>query len=37
VEQFKYLGQTLADQNSIPEEIKSSLKQGMLGIFCLLV
>ena len=28
VEQFKYLGTTLADQNSIQEEIKSRLKLG---------
>jgi hypothetical protein len=28
VEQFKYLGTTLTNQNSIPEEIKSRLKSG---------
>ena len=28
VEQFKYLGTTLTDQNSIKEEIKSRLKSG---------
>jgi len=28
VEQFKYLGTTLTDQNSIQEEIKSRLKSG---------
>ena len=28
VEQFKYLGKTLKDQNSAQEEIKSSLKSG---------
>jgi hypothetical protein len=28
VEKFKYLGTTLADQNSIQEEIKSRLKSG---------
>jgi len=28
VEEFKYLGTTLAHQNSIPEEIKSRLKSG---------
>jgi len=27
-EEFKYLGTTLTDQNSIPEEIKGSLKTG---------
>jgi len=26
--EFKYLGTTLTDQNSIPEEIKSRLKSG---------
>ena len=40
VEEFKYLGTTLIDQNSIQEEIKSRLKLGMLAIircriFCL--
>jgi hypothetical protein len=40
VEEFKYLGATLTNQNSIQEEIKSRLKSGMLGIipcrfFCL--
>jgi len=28
VEEFKYLGKTLTDQNSIQEEIKSILKSG---------
>jgi len=28
VEEFKYLGRTLKNQNSIPEEIKSRLKSG---------
>ena len=28
VEEFKYLGTTLTDQNSIAEEIKSRLKSG---------
>ena len=28
VEEFKYLGTTLTNQNSIPEEIKSRLKSG---------
>jgi hypothetical protein len=28
VEEFKYLGETLKDQNSIQEEIKSRLKLG---------
>ena len=28
VEQFKYLGTTLTDQNSVQEEIKSRLKSG---------
>jgi hypothetical protein len=28
VEQFKYLGTTLTNQNSIPEEIKSRLQSG---------
>ena len=28
VEEFKYLGTTLANENSIQEEIKSSLKSG---------
>ena len=28
VEQFKYMGTTLTDQNSIPEEIKSRLRLG---------
>jgi hypothetical protein len=32
VEQLKYLGTTLTNENSIQEEIKSRLKQGMLGI-----
>ena len=41
VEEFKYLGTTLTNQNSITEEIKSRLKSGMLAIvrgriFCLL-
>ena len=31
VEKFKYLGKTLTNQNSIPEEIKSRLR---LGIAC---
>ena len=33
VEEFKYLGTALTDQNSIQEEIKSRLKLGMLAIF----
>jgi len=28
VEEFKYLGTTLTHQNSIPEEIKSTLRSG---------
>ena len=28
MEEFKYLGTTLTDQNSVPEEIKSKLKLG---------
>jgi hypothetical protein len=28
VEEFKYLGKTLTNQNSIPEEIKSRLRSG---------
>jgi len=28
VEEFKYLGTTLINQNSIPEEIKSRLRSG---------
>ena len=40
VEEFRYLGKTLTNQNSIQEEIKSRLKSGMLAIircriFCL--
>jgi hypothetical protein len=40
VEEFKYLGATLSNRNSIHEEIKSRLKWGMLAvilcrIFCL--
>ena len=40
VEEFKYLGTTLTNQNSIQEEIKSRLKSGnacyhSLRIFCL--
>ena len=36
VEEFKYLGTTLTDQNSIQEEIKSRLKLGnACRIFCL--
>jgi len=31
VEQFKYLGTTLANKNSIQEEIKSRLKSGNAG------
>ena len=37
VEEFKYLGTTLTDQNSIQEEIKSRLKLGnaiRCRIFC---
>ena len=33
VEHFKYLGINLMYQNSIQEEIKSKLCQGMLAIF----
>ena len=32
VEEFRYLGTTLTHQNSIPEEIKSRLRSGMLAI-----
>ena len=32
VEEFKYLGTTLTNQNSIQEDIKSRLKSGMLVI-----
>ena len=40
VEEFRYLGTTLTDQNSIQVELKSRLKSGMLAIircriFCL--
>ena len=41
VEVFKYLGTTLTNQNSIPEEIKSRLKSGnacypsVQNLFCL--
>jgi hypothetical protein len=40
VEEFKYLGTVLPNENSIQEEIKSSLNQGMFAIiqcriFCL--
>jgi len=40
MEDFKYLGKTLTNQNSIVEEIKSRLRSGMLAIircriFCL--
>jgi len=28
VEEFKYLGKTLTNQNSIPEEMKSRLRSG---------
>jgi hypothetical protein len=31
VEEFKYSGRTLTDQNSIQEEIKSRLKSGNAG------
>jgi hypothetical protein len=34
MEEFKYLGTTLTNQNSIQEEIKSRLK-GRYRIFCL--
>jgi len=42
VEQFKHLGETLTNQNSFLEEIKSRLKLGnsccySVRIFCLLV
>jgi len=33
VEEFKYLGTTLTDQNSIQEEIKSRLKSGNAGYY----
>jgi len=33
VEEFKYLGRNLTNQNSILEEIRSRLKSGMLAIF----
>jgi len=33
-EQFKYFGATLANKNSIQEEIKSIGSQGMLAIMC---
>jgi arabinogalactan endo-1,4-beta-galactosidase len=32
VEEFKYLGRNLTNQNSIQEEIKSKLKSGILAI-----
>jgi hypothetical protein len=32
LEQFKYLGTTLTNQNSIQEEINSRLKSGMLAV-----
>jgi hypothetical protein len=32
VEQFRFLGTTVADQNSIQEEIKCSWSQGMLAV-----
>ena len=41
VEEFKYLGTTLANQNSVQEEIESRLKSGnacyrsMHSLFCL--
>ena len=40
VEEFKYLGTTLTNQNSFPEEIKSRLRSGnacyhSVRIFCL--
>jgi len=40
VAEFRYLGKTLTNQNSVHEEIKSRLKVGMLAtircsIFCL--
>ena len=34
VEEFKYLGKTLTDQNSIQEEIKSRLKSGSACYHC---
>jgi len=33
VEQFKYFGKILTDQNSFQEEMKSRLKWAMLAIF----
>jgi hypothetical protein len=33
VEEFKHLGTTLTNQNSIQKEIKSRLKTGMLAMF----
>jgi len=33
VEDFKYLGTTLTNQNSIAEEIKSRLKSGNIYIY----
>jgi len=42
VEEFKYLGTTLTNQNSIQEEIRADWSQGMLAIiwcriFCLTI
>jgi len=33
VEEFKYLGTTLTDQNSIQEEIKSTFKLGIASYY----
>ena len=33
VDEFKYVGTTLTNQNSIPEEIKSRLRPGNAGYY----